>query len=118
MRSPEARRRLGVRLRAARDLARMSQRDVAAELQISRQTVSNWESGRALPDALQVIHLAQTYGTPTDFMLLGIAVVPVAMIEAIPVGVCGPLDRARNTYRTMLQAMTAVGRDGGFAGLR
>lgn len=110
-------RQIGENLRSARKLARLSQGEVAQEMRLSRQMIGMWESGRVVPTALQIVQLAELYGTPTDLLLLGIAVVPVALIDSIPLGVCAPLDAARTTYRTYLQLMSRKGHDSGMVPL-
>lgn len=110
-------RQIGENMRKARKLARLSQVHVAEKMHLSRQMVGLWEAGRVMPTALQVVLLAELYGTPTDVLLMGIAVVPVAMIDSIPPGVCGPLDSARDTYRTYLHLMGRKGHDSGIAAL-
>lgn len=52
---------LGQRLRAAREAARMTQRDVTAKLGIDQATISRMENGTQLPDALELGRLAQLY---------------------------------------------------------
>ena len=48
----------------------MSQEALAAELGISRQAVSRWETGEAVPDTGKVIELSRIFSVTTDYLLL------------------------------------------------
>lgn len=95
----------------------MSQWDVAEELRVSQQAISNWEAGRTLPGPLRLMELAMLYGTPTDMLLFGLAVVPVDAVDIVSEGACLPLDRARRHYGTVLRALVTPGHDSGLMGL-
>ena len=53
---------LNERIAEARKRSGLTQEEVADRLCVSRQTVSRWEQGTALPDLEQAQTLAQTYG--------------------------------------------------------
>ena len=61
------------KLRQLRVDSGMSQEKLAERLTVSRQAVSKWENGEALPDMENMIALAKLYGTSLD-ELVGIAV--------------------------------------------
>ncbi len=46
-----------------------SQDELAEKLDVSRQSVSKWESGKALPDSDKVLAIAELFGVSTDFLL-------------------------------------------------
>ena len=46
-----------------------SQEDLAEKLHISRQTVSRWESGSALPDSNNILQISALFGVTTDYLL-------------------------------------------------
>ena len=50
-------------LRTARD---MSQDDLAEKLEVSRQSVSKWETGQSTPDLDKIIRLADLFGVNVD----------------------------------------------------
>ena len=50
-------------LRTARD---MSQGDLAEALEVSRQSVSKWETGQSVPDLDKIIKLADLFGVTVD----------------------------------------------------
>jgi transcriptional regulator with XRE-family HTH domain len=62
----------GARLRAARDRADLSQEQVAEKLDVSFQTVSNWETGYRVPGAGHLFSLASLYGEAPEWLLRGV----------------------------------------------
>lgn len=46
-----------------------SQEDLAAKLDVSRQSVSKWESARSIPDLTKIIKMADLFGVSTDYLL-------------------------------------------------
>lgn len=49
--------------------ADLSQEDLAEKLNVSRQTVSSWESGKAVPAADKILALSELFNVSTDFLL-------------------------------------------------
>ena len=47
----------------------MSQEELANELQVSRQAVSRWEVGSALPDAMNILGLSKLFEVSADYLL-------------------------------------------------
>ncbi|MDO4739517.1 MAG: helix-turn-helix transcriptional regulator [Eubacteriales bacterium] len=47
----------------------MSQEQLAEKLAVSRQAVSRWESGSAMPDAANILQLSKLFGVTTDYLL-------------------------------------------------
>lgn len=47
----------------------LSQEALAEHLNISRQAVSRWEMGTALPDATNLLQLSKLFGVSTDYLL-------------------------------------------------
>lgn len=68
---------IGERLREARRSASMSQEEAAAELNISRQAISRWETGQTLPQTGEWYYVGQLYGVSLDYLVYGIRTVPV-----------------------------------------
>lgn len=68
---------LGYRLRCARQRTKLLQGDVADMLQVSRQSVSAWESGVTSPTAIQLAELATLYCECAHVLLFGAPFVPV-----------------------------------------
>lgn len=67
----EFRKAIGERLRRARIAAKLTQQDVATDFLRSRQAISSWESGRTMPDLLELRELAMLYGVTPDRILIG-----------------------------------------------
>ena len=59
---------LGQRIREHRRRAGMSQEALARQLDVSRQAVTKWESGRTLPTAENLAALAQLYQVPLEVL--------------------------------------------------
>ena len=51
---------------------KMSQEDLAASLDVSRQSVSKWESEQSTPDLEKVIAMSELFEVTTDYILKGI----------------------------------------------
>lgn len=62
---------IGEKLKNSRVNAGMTQEKVAEEINVSRQTISNWENGKSLPDVISVIKLSDLYGISLDELLKG-----------------------------------------------
>ena len=60
---------IGEKISALRREKGMSQDELSEKLDVSRQSVSKWESGKALPDSDKVLSLAELFGVSTDFLL-------------------------------------------------
>lgn len=46
-----------------------SQEDLAEKLNVSRQAISRWENGTALPDAQNVLQISKLFHVTTDYFL-------------------------------------------------
>lgn len=57
---------MGERLKKAREDKKLSQVDVAKELNISRQSISKWENDRVSPDVDNLIRLSNLYNLSLD----------------------------------------------------
>ena len=55
-----------IALRKAKD---MSQDELAEQLKVSRQAVSRWETGAAMPDAMNILQLSRLFGVTADYLL-------------------------------------------------
>lgn len=56
----------GERLQAVRRKNGMTQEEFAAQLKVSRQAVSKWESSRGYPEIEKIIYICNRYGTTMD----------------------------------------------------
>ncbi|MDR1914418.1 MAG: helix-turn-helix domain-containing protein [Clostridiales bacterium] len=48
---------------------RLSQEELAMQINVSRQAVSKWESGQAIPDTNNIILLSKILNVSTDYLL-------------------------------------------------
>ena len=62
---------LGEKLKLRRKKSGLTQEQVAMEMNITRQTLSNWEVGKNYPDIDSIISLSQIYNLSLDELLLG-----------------------------------------------
>lgn len=62
---------IGNRIREERDKHGLSQEDLANEIFVSRQTVSNWETGKTYPDVQSLLLLSNLFGVTIDSLVKG-----------------------------------------------
>ena len=62
---------IGKKLKEARQTCGLTQESVAEELNVSRQTISNWETEKFYPDILYVLQLSDWYQVSLDELLKG-----------------------------------------------
>lgn len=60
---------LSDKLIGLRKSAGMSQEELAEKLNVSRQAVSRWEMGTAMPDAVNILQLSKLFHVTTDYLL-------------------------------------------------
>lgn len=58
-------------LKALREEHHLTQQELADALGVTRQSVSNWERGKNLPDIECIVHISETYGISLDTLILG-----------------------------------------------
>ena len=102
---------LNERLISLRKDKRMSQQDLAEALNVSRQAVSRWEVGIAIPSMDNLLALSKLFGVATDELMGGDKVVSVpesektqgsgnrkgrSVLKVILIGRCGPCCSNRN----------------------
>jgi transcriptional regulator with XRE-family HTH domain len=75
---------LGARLKEARTRARVSQAHVATELNVTRQSISAWETGLSAPTAIQLAQLSTVYCVDAHVLLFGEPFKEVSMAEVLP----------------------------------
>lgn len=60
---------IGAKLKEARTKEGLTQEEVAEAIQVSRQTISNWENEKSYPDIVSVIKLSDLYNISLDKLL-------------------------------------------------
>lgn len=73
---------LGEKLQKLRKARGWTQEELAAQVGVSRQSLSKWESDGALPDTTNVLLLADLFGVTTDYLLR-----PAEAVQAEPAAV-------------------------------
>lgn len=62
---------IGDRLLKLRKERNLSQEDLANELDVSRQTISKWETNQSIPDFDKIVPICNYFGITTDELLTG-----------------------------------------------
>ena len=62
---------IGKKLKEARINSGLTQEQVAEDIKVTRQTISNWENERSYPDIMNVIDLSHLYSLSLDDLLKG-----------------------------------------------
>ena len=57
------------KLAELRKRAGWSQEELAARLDVTRQSVSKWESGQSVPDVERIVRMSELFGVTTDYLL-------------------------------------------------
>lgn len=73
---------IGDRIQRARVQAGLTQDQAAERLKVSRQTISNWENDKTLPDVAMAREIGQVYGVGLDELISGN--VPVENHDSVP----------------------------------
>lgn len=60
---------IGEQIKALRVARKMSQVDLAAALNVSKQSVSNWENNNILPSVEMIKQLARYFSCSADYLL-------------------------------------------------
>lgn len=62
---------LATRLKQRRNNLQMTQEEVAEKIHVSRQTISNWENDRNLPDINSLVLISEIYAISLDELMKG-----------------------------------------------
>lgn len=60
---------VGDNIKFYRKKNQLTQDDIAKECSVTRQAVSKWENGTAMPDASNILQLSKLFGVTTDYLL-------------------------------------------------
>ena len=61
---------IGQRIKIERQAAKWTQEQLADKILVSKRTISNWETGRTLPDIESVLHLSKVFQVSLDDLLV------------------------------------------------
>ncbi len=87
----------------------LSQMELAEALEVSRQTVSKWETGAALPSAENLLALSKLYGVSVDALLNGEnEAEPLAVPTLLDTVLPPPTPHPSGTLRLVLQILAVT----------
>lgn len=87
---------IGKKLKDARNHSGFTQEQAAEKINVSRQTISNWENEKSYPDIISVIKLSDLYSISLDDLLKG----DTKMIEH--------LEESTNTVKSSRALISAI----------
>lgn len=74
---------------------------MAAELNVSKQTVSNWENGNILPSVDMLVRISGVFNVSTDY-ILGLESVPRLNVEGLSENVIAHISLLIDDYRRLV----------------
>ena len=89
---------LGQRINELRTACGWSQVELAKRLNISKQTVSNWENENIQPSIEMLVNVATLFRVSTDY-LLGLDNVPNLNVEGLPLSFVAHLSQIISDYK-------------------
>lgn len=85
---------IGGRIKELRERAGLAQRELAAKVQTSRETVNMWERGTRMIKGDDIAHIADALGTTCDYLLRGVSSSHIDIHKATALN-----DAAINTFK-------------------
>ncbi len=89
---------LGKRINELRLAHGWNQVQLADKLNVSKQTISNWENDNIQPSIEMLVRLAMLFNVPTDY-LLGLEQIPRLDTTGVPVSFVAHLSQLIEDYR-------------------
>ena len=91
---------LGARIKELRKEFGLSQVELAARMEVTKQTISNWENENIQPSVDMLVGLANVFNVTTDY-LLGLDDVPRLSIEGLPLSFAAHLAQIIEDFRQL-----------------
>lgn len=91
---------LGARIKELRKEFGLSQVDLAQRMEVTKQTISNWENENIQPSVDMLVGLANVFNVTTDY-LLGLDDVPRLSIEGLPLSFAAHLAQIIEDFRNL-----------------
>ena len=91
---------LGTRIKELRKEFGLSQVELAMRMEVTKQTISNWENGNIQPSIDMLVGLANVFNVTTDY-LLGLDDVPRLSIEGLPMSFAAHLAQIIEDFRNL-----------------
>ena len=91
---------LGTRIKELRKEFGLSQVELAMRMEVTKQTISNWENENIQPSIDMLVGLANVFNVTTDY-LLGLDDVPRLSIEGLPLSFAAHLAQVIEDFRNL-----------------
>ena len=91
---------LGARIKELRKEFGLSQVELATRMEVTKQTISNWENENIQPSIDMLVDLANIFNVTTDY-LLGLDDVPRLSIEGLPLSFAAHLAQIIDDFRNL-----------------
>ena len=91
---------LGARIKELRKEFGLSQVELALRMEVTKQTISNWENENIQPSIDMLVGLANVFNVTTDY-LLGLDDVPRLSIEGLPLSFAAHLAQIIEDFRQL-----------------
>lgn len=91
---------LGTRIKELRKEFGLSQVELAMRMEVTKQTISNWENENIQPSIDMLVGLANVFNVTTDY-LLGLDDVPRLSIEGLPMSFAAHLAQIIEDFRSL-----------------
>ena len=91
---------LGTRIKDLRKEFGLSQVELAMRMEVTKQTISNWENENIQPSIDMLVSLAIVFNVTTDY-LLGLDDVPRLSIEGLPMSFAAHLAQIIEDFRNL-----------------
>lgn len=98
-----------------RNVKGISQEELASLMNVTRQSVSKWETDQSAPDADKLVRLSEVFGVTTDYLLKGIESDPMDVYSSHNSKAGGDMSAEVNEILTNVHTMTPQKR--GFIGI-
>lgn len=100
---------LSEKIRELRRRSGLSQEELADKLNVSRQAISKWELGSALPTADKLVDIADFFGVSLDFLMRENSAPEVSFSPNSPISPKRPHKRRRTAAILLLSAAVFLG---------
>ena len=91
---------LGTRIKELRKEFGLSQVELAMRMEVTKQTISNWENENIQPSIDMLVGLSNVFNVTTDY-LLGLDDVPRLSIEGLPMSFAAHLAQIIKDFRSL-----------------
>ena len=91
---------LGTRIKELRKAFGLSQVELAMRMEVTKQTISNWENENIQPSIDMLVGLSNVFNVTTDY-LLGLDDVPRLSIEGLPMSFAAHLAQIIEDFRNL-----------------